>query len=126
MRLTHVRLLVDDFETSVAFYRDVAGFEILLEAGGFYTELDAGGVRLGIYRRSMMADVVGDPGARGAGAADRVLLALRVDDVDAAQREMQERGATFVTDAHDQKAWEIRVAHLRDPDGNLIELNAPL
>lgn len=26
----------------------------------------------------------------------------------------------------DQAAWVLRVAHLRDPEGNLIEINAPL
>jgi hypothetical protein len=36
------------------------------------------------------------------------------------------RGVQFVTEPHDQEAWVLRVAHLRDPEGNLIEINAPL
>jgi lactoylglutathione lyase len=43
--------------------------------------------------------------------------------VDATFRELVSKGATVVTEPHDQPTWEIRVAHLRDPDGNLFELD---
>lgn len=36
--------------------------------------------------------------------------------------EMKKKGVEFVTEPHDQDAWYLRVAHLRDPDGNLVEL----
>ena len=35
-------------------------------------------------------------------------------------------GVEMVTQPHNQEAWVLRVAHLRDPEGNLIELNEPL
>ncbi|MBA3430350.1 MAG: VOC family protein, partial [Actinobacteria bacterium] len=46
--------------------------------------------------------------------------------VDSAYEALTSRGAQFVTQPHDQEAWVIRVAHLRDPDGNLVEIYAPL
>jgi hypothetical protein len=39
---------------------------------------------------------------------------------------LKARGAQFVADLTDRPDWGIRTAHLRDPDGNLIELNSPL
>ena len=35
-------------------------------------------------------------------------------------------GTAFLTDPHDRPDWGIRVAHLRDPDGNLVELSRRL
>jgi hypothetical protein len=36
------------------------------------------------------------------------------------------RGVSFLNEPHDRPDWGIRVLHLRDPDGLLIELNEPL
>ncbi len=61
-----------------------------------------------------------------AACQDRVALILSVEDVDAAFAALCGRGADFVTAPHDRSGWGIRVAHLRDPDGNLLELYEPL
>ena len=65
MKLTFVRLLVDDFGACFRFYRDVIGF-----------------------RTTFRASVSAEPA--------------------------------------DGRDWGIRVAYVRDPDGNLIELNHPI
>lgn len=57
---------------------------------------------------------------------DKVALTFEVADVDASFRELSGKGVIFTTEPHDQEAWVLRVAHLRDPEGNLIEINAPL
>ena len=45
MRLTHVRLLADNIDECVRFYRDVIGLEMTLDAGGgVYYEFDAGNI----------------------------------------------------------------------------------
>ena len=127
MRLTHVRLLVDDFDTCFAFYRDVVGLEPTLEAGGVYAEFRAGEAILALYQRALMAEVVGsDVTGRRPGAGDDVVVSLAVEDVDAAARELEGRGARLVTQPHDQQRWVIRVAHLRDPENHLLELYQPL
>jgi lactoylglutathione lyase len=118
MRLTHVRLLVEDVAACTRFYRDVTGFEVGAEYGD-YVEFRAGDAILALFPRTAMAEAVGfDPLAAG----DRVALILRVDDVDAAVAEVRERGAPVVAEAQDRPDWGLRVAHLRDPDGNLLEL----
>ncbi len=127
VRLTDVRLLVDRFDECVAFYSEVMGLDIRLRVPeNVYAELDGGGTTLGIYRRELMDGVVGREHQPGAARTDFSALVFRVDDVDAAHTRLRDAGATFVTEPHDQEAWGLRVAHLRDPDGNLIELYHPL
>lgn len=126
MELTHVRLLVDDVEETLRFYRDVLGLEVTLGAGdGIYYELRGGNVILALYRRDLMDQMIG--GGLGERArSDAVALTFAVDDVDETARLLEERGATLVNEPMDYEVAFLRVAHLRDPDGNLIEVNAPL
>lgn len=125
MKLTHVRLLVEDMDAVLAFYRDVMGLEVTLEATDVYYELDAGDVILGLYRRDLMAQMIG--GELGPRAqSDAVALTFAVTDVDAAASALKERGAVLVTEPMDYEIAFLRVAHVRDPEGNLVEINAPL
>jgi catechol 2,3-dioxygenase-like lactoylglutathione lyase family enzyme len=124
MKLNSVRLLVDNLPDCLAFYRDVMGLEVMLEAeSGVYAQLIGEGVSLGLYQRELMADVVGTKGAGNERAVkDTALLVFEVENVDASMVALQGKGAQFLNEALDQEAWFMRVAHLRDPDGNLIEL----
>lgn len=128
MKLTHVRLLTDDVEASARFYRDVLGLEVTLDAGdGVYKELRGGDVVLGVFRRDLMGQMIGaELPVTSSGPADAVALTFAVDDVDEAARSVRDRGADLVSEPRDYEVAFLRVAHLRDPDGNLIELNAPL
>jgi catechol 2,3-dioxygenase-like lactoylglutathione lyase family enzyme len=54
---------------------------------------------------------------------DRMAMIFGVDDVDATCSKLKSHGVQFVTEPHERKDWGIRVAHFRDPDGNLIEIN---
>jgi lactoylglutathione lyase len=123
----NVRLLVDDYDEALAFYRDVVGFSVKLEAGPdeapVYAELDAGGGVISIYKRHLMKEVAGvslrPPG-------DGAVIVLSTDEVDASYARLVGGGAVSVTDPHDQPVWLVRVAHVRDPAGNLIELSRPM
>ena len=104
------------------FYRDVMGFEVRVDAG-VYVELDAGAAFLGLYDRSLMAERLQ---LRGEPRSDIALLTFEVDDVDATIARLRDAGAEVVTEPHDEEAWVLRVGHVRDPEGNLLEINAPL
>ncbi len=54
------------------------------------------------------------------------MLIFGVEDLDTTVRKLRERGAHFATEPKDHPEWGIRTAHLRDPDGNLNEINSPL
>lgn len=125
MRFAQVRLLVRDFEMCFRFYRDVMRFPVTFggEDEG-YADFDAGEVTLALFPRSLMARSIGaDDVVDVTGGQDRVAICLGVDDVDATMRDLQARGAVFVSGPIDQPFWELRVAHLRDPDGTLIEIS---
>jgi lactoylglutathione lyase len=128
MRLTHTRLLVSDFDACLHFYRDTLGLPCtLLVEGGIYAEFETGGALLALYRRDLMANVLGT-GDRPAHATsqDNVALTFDVDNVDALYHQLSERGVKFITEPVDNEAWVLRVAHFRDPEGNLIEINHSL
>jgi lactoylglutathione lyase len=125
MRLTHVRLLVEDMDRCLRFYRDAVGLDVTLEADGIYYELAAGDVILALYRRDLMGQMIGAE-LPPPGRSDAVALTFQVNDVDTAAQALKDRGAELVNEPMDYEIAFLRVAHLRDPEGNLIEINAPL
>ncbi len=127
MKLTHVRLLTDDTEAMLRFYRDVLGLEVTLDAGGgvYYEPATAGGAIVALFRRDLMGQMIGSE-LPTPGRSDALALTFAVDDVDATARACRERGAELVTEPSDYEVAFLRVVHARDPDGNLVEINAPL
>lgn len=126
MKLTHIRLLVDDIDACRSFYKDKLSLKEQLEVvEGIYYEFVAGNCILALYKRELMESVAGVAMA-GEKVIDKVALTFEVADVDAAYKPLRAKGVEFVTEPHDQETWVLRVAHLRDPEGNLIEINAPL
>jgi catechol 2,3-dioxygenase-like lactoylglutathione lyase family enzyme len=115
VKLSQVRLLVDDFPGCFRFLRDSLGLESSFGAEDEeYASFTAGAGTIAIFRRAGQADVVD---LRGAG--DSALVVLEVDDVDA---EVERLAEAVVQAPVDQPGWGGRVAYLRDPDGNLFEL----
>lgn len=122
MELTQIRLLVSDFPAVYRFYRDVLGLKPQFEAeDGPYAKLspDVGHAAIALQDRAQMGAVLGTLGAEPAGY--RGLVVLRVDDLEAAHRELTSRGARFTRDPAPM-GDRMRVAYLADPEGNLIEL----
>jgi catechol 2,3-dioxygenase-like lactoylglutathione lyase family enzyme len=124
-KLTFVRLLVDDYAGCFRYYRDVMGFPATFgEEEGGYADFDAGAdVSLALFVRQHQTDHVGAP-AEASG--DKVAIIFEIEDVDAAIDELRGRGAPVSAEPADRADWGIRVRYVRDPDGNLIELNSPL
>ena len=97
-----------DYETSVAFYRDVVGLHVFREwASG--TVFFLGG---GLLELSRSAGPVPD---------DKLSLWLQVRDVDAEFTRLQAAGVTVV-EAPVHEPWGLREARVRDPDGLLLVL----
>jgi catechol 2,3-dioxygenase-like lactoylglutathione lyase family enzyme len=116
VKLTHVRLLVDDFGNTFRFYRDVLGLECTYgDEGGPYADFDTGATSLAIFTREAQATTA-DLRSPGDGA----ITVIGVDDVDALAARL---GLSKPVSRAD---WGIRVAYVRDPAGNLIELNSSI
>jgi lactoylglutathione lyase len=121
VHLTQVRLIVSDFPACFRFYRDVLGLKPQVDDdSGPYAKLspDEGSAAIALHDRTSLEETL--PGLAAA-AGDRALIVLKVDDLDRYVASLAERGVTPLAPPSVQ--WDrLRVAHLRDPEGNLIEL----
>jgi catechol 2,3-dioxygenase-like lactoylglutathione lyase family enzyme len=124
LRYTYTRLLVERYPDCFRFYRDVLGFEPGFgdESSG-YADFATGDTTLALFDRSEMAQAVGTSSKPAdADIQDRIALIFGVDSVDQTYADLTGRGVTFITEPADRPEWGIRVAHFRDPAGNLIEI----
>ncbi|MGW3245194.1 VOC family protein [Streptomyces sp. NPDC001070] len=133
MDALHPRLLVEDFDTAARFWtaalRDLLGIEpvkVIPEAG--YANWDLGGeAALTLFSRSALARAIGaDALPSRAPVQDSAMLVLRVDDVEAATGKLTAHGAAVLTEPQNRPGWgpNLRTAHLRTPDGSLVELQS--
>lgn len=134
MDALHPRLLVTRFPEMFGFYQAVLPEMLgakLMKGGpeGPYANWDVEdeGV-LVLFDRAMLARLVGtsDLPADAAPAQDRTMFVCRVPDVDAGAELCVRNGATLVVGPTDRPEWgpSMRTAHLRDPEGTLIELQS--
>jgi predicted enzyme related to lactoylglutathione lyase len=85
------------------------------EGPAFYVGLVLGDSELGLSSDSGVSP--GDPG--------RMLLSIEVPDVDALLPQVEGLGGTATSGANDMP-WGQRVAHIKDPDGNVVNLTQQL
>ncbi|MFE6504882.1 VOC family protein [Kitasatospora sp. NPDC057738] len=135
MDAPYPRLLVSRFAECFAFYRavlpELTGATPAKGAPeGPYANWDlADRTCLALFDRSAMAAALGAaelPAHPAAPSQDTAMLVLRVDDVDGALGLCLRHGGTPVTPPTDRPEWgpTLRGAHLRDPDGHVIELQS--
>jgi lactoylglutathione lyase len=118
VKLSQVRMLVDDFPAAFRFYRDVLGLE---PSSGAEDDDYASFGNVAIFVRSGQ-----EAAATLRPSGDGALLCLSVDDLDAAVARVEAAGGTFLGQAAAQPDWGIRVVYIRDPAGNLIEIHEEL
>ncbi|MFJ7073213.1 VOC family protein [Streptomyces sp. NPDC098781] len=122
MELAQVRLLVSDFAACYRFYADVLGLKPQSGAtNGPYEKFSpvTGSAGIALQDRAMMAEILGELGDDATG--HRSLVVLRVDDLDAYCAQLTERG-TPLLHGPAPMTDRMRVAHLKDPEGNVVEL----
>jgi predicted enzyme related to lactoylglutathione lyase len=130
----HPRLLVTRFAECFEFYRavlpELIGAKLIKgTAAGPYANWDVDDQAvLVLFERAAMAAVAGttDLPVTAAPAQDAVMFVCRVTDVDAGVALCLRNGANLVAGAADRPEWgpNLRTAHLRDPEGTMIELQS--
>lgn len=110
-RIGQVGIMVKDLDAAVAFYRDKLGVKHLFTAPGMaFFDLD--GIRL------MLGQASKD-------APPSTFLYYKVDDIQAAFRELKARGVAAVEDpelAHRAPGMELWLAQMKDMDSNHVVL----
>lgn len=112
-------LVTRDIERLRRFYAGLFGgtevFRTPEEGKLFYLGLRIGDSELGL---------VDEADAPGADVPQRMALSFAVDDVDALLDKVTDLGGTVDGPPNDMP-WGRRVAHVHDPDGNLVNLTHP-
>ena len=119
VRIGHVHLKVADLERSLAFYRDVLGFELTQRFGSQAAFLSAGGYHhhLGLNTWESRGGSAAPPGSTGLYHV-AIVYPTRALLADALRR-LQKAGVP-IDGASDHGVSEA--LYLRDPDGNGVEL----
>ena len=119
VRIGHVHLKVADLERSLAFYRDVLGFELTQRFGSQAAFLSAGGYHhhLGLNTWESRGGSAPPPGSTGLYHL-AIVYPTRALLADALRR-LQKAGVP-IEGASDHGVSEA--IYLRDPDGNGLEL----
>ncbi|MET8232277.1 VOC family protein [Micromonospora sp. NPDC005298] len=114
----HARVVADDFPATLRFWTDLLGEPAKVVADFEYANFDRGGETvLAVLGRKAAEAVL--PVGRGDGG---VLVVVPVPDVDATVAGLP--AGTVVVAPADRPGWGIRSAYLRDPEGNLVEVQS--
>ncbi|MER6627234.1 VOC family protein [Streptomyces sp. NPDC000987] len=112
-------IITADQERLLGFYTELFGaeeiFRVPAEGPAFYLGLRIGDTDLGLVSKE-------DPGT---GSAPRILLSIGVDDVDETLGRVAALGGSVRSGPKDMP-WGQRVAHIKDPDGNPVNLTQPI
>jgi len=117
------RILVADVPASFRFYHGQLGLKCVYgnEKQNF-VELATGNETIQIFKRDQMPQTTWTKSVH----ADPVVLVFTAENVDKAYCSLLARGVKFAQKPTDMPTWQSRIALMRDPDGNLLEINGPL
>jgi len=106
----------EDLNLLLPFYRDLLGLPIAIQIPGFVVLGKLGAATLALGTHSEVHGRNTDPA--------RHMVALETDDVDAEWKRLRAAGVEFIEDPAD--SGQLRIATLRDPEGNLVQLLQPI
>ena len=106
----------EDVKNLLPFYRDVLRLKVGFESAGFVVLGDLGAPALALGTHSEVRGRNADPA--------RHMVGLVTDNVRTDWQRLTTAGVEFVEDPTDY--GDLRIATLKDPEGNLIQLLEPL
>ena len=106
----------EDVKNLLPFYRDVLGLKVGFESPGFIVLGEPSAPALALGTHSEVRGRNADPA--------RHMVGLATDDVRGDWKRLKAAGVEFVEDPTDYGT--LRIATLKDPEGNLVQLLEPL
>jgi len=136
----HTGITVTNMEKALAFYRDLLGLKVVLDAeleGAFFDELTAhagprravmletpDGNRIELFQFHLHAKAAPEKTEISDIGCSHV--AFSVDDMDLAYRELTAKGVRFNCEPQVSPDGYAKVAYCHDPDGTIVELTQVL
>lgn len=111
-------LLVNDFEKSLSFYRDILGLEINVVEDKF-ANFKIDNMELAIMEKSLATAMFPNKFITGNGG---VLLCFQTTDVAKTCRELESKGVIIIEQTKTTE-WGQTVAYFLDPDSNVWEIS---
>jgi len=110
--LRGVSIWSEDVKNLLPFYRDVLGLNVGFESPGFVVLGEPGVPALALGTHSEVHGRNADPA--------RHMVGLATDDVRTDWKRLKASGVEFIEDPTDY--GNMRIATLKDPEGNLVQL----
>lgn len=136
MDLAPVRVLAEDVGETLAFYESIGCEHSQGDRAGPYLELTTpGGFRIGIDQRPGPGNDEGDWSpiiggirvfAHDEAPSDQIVLSIGVGDLESALAAGCDAEGQLLAEPSERREWELRLAHMRDPNGVLVELTTPI
>jgi len=121
---SYTRLHVKNYQACYKFYHDILGLEVTFASKlDSYVELTNGKVKLTLLSQNSIKDYLGTKTDFSfQEKSDCIALSFQVDDVEQACEYLQEKGVEIISPPWNVVDWGMKVAFVRDPEGNLLEL----
>jgi len=115
-KLFAVRVFVTDWERAIRFYSKTLGMTIA------YQNDEMGWAQMAPGEGQLALERVDPADQEGRELVGRFVgVSLQIPDISATYKTLAERGVEFVA-APEKQPWGGVLAHLRDPDGNILTL----
>ena len=118
-KLFAVCLLVDDFEKSLSFYRDVLELKIKDKEEGF-ANFVLEGTELAIFQKNAATAMFPKKYMK---PSSGFLIAFKVDNVARVCEDLKIKGVV-IFEGPKKTPWGQTVAYFHDPDGNIWEITS--
>jgi len=123
MRLLHTMLRVGDLDTSIGFYTQVLGMQLLRRKDYPEGEFTLAFVGYGDEADNTVIELTHNWGTSSYDLGEGYgHIAIEVDDVYAAADEVKQRGGKIIREPGPMNAGTTIIAFVEDPDGYQIEL----
>lgn len=120
-KLFAVCLLVNDFEKSLKFYRDILGLKVKSQEGNQFAGFDLEGTEMAIFQKDGATAMFPK---KFMGTGGGVNIGFQVKDINQASEELKSKGAE-IFEGPKTTPWGQKVAYFKDPDGNIWEVSEP-
>ena len=119
-RIEIVTLFVDDIDEANSFYQKVFAPDVVYQ-DAVSCVLKFSGTMLNLLDAAQAPQLVEPSAVSSPGSGARVLLTIKVDDVDAVCAELRKLGVTLLNGPVD-RPWGRRTAAFADPSGHVWEV----